>query len=163
DDVPGPRPLRLRPQPPARRGGPVQRQGARLPRTRPEVRQGGRGAFLPDAVQQARLREPRPRPRPRHRRPPAHRHALLHGAGRAARTSVNWAIGLVGAFYLMTIALGFGATALVGRERILAHDPAGNTAAPLLARELGQDVAGRIGGEIMLAFVASVAFATILA
>jgi cation/acetate symporter len=82
---------------------------------------------------------------------------------RAARTSVNWAIGLVGAFYLMTIALGFGATALVGRKEIIAHDPAGNTAAPLLARELGRHVAGRIGGDIMLAFVASVAFATILA
>ncbi|MCO5969873.1 solute symporter family protein [Actinoallomurus soli] len=82
---------------------------------------------------------------------------------RAARTSVNWAIGLVGAFYLMTIALGFGATALVGRREILARDPAGNTAAPLLARELGRHVAGRIGGDVMLAFVASVTFATILA
>ena len=84
-------------------------------------------------------------------------------SGRAARTSVNWAIGLVGAFYLMTLALGFGATALVGRTAILAQDPSGNAAAPQLARALGEQVAGRIGGEIMLAFIASVAFATILA
>jgi cation/acetate symporter len=83
--------------------------------------------------------------------------------GRAARTSVNWAIGLVGAFYLMTLALGFGATALVGRSTIVAQDPSGNTAAPQLARALGEGIAGEIGGDIMLAFVASVAFATILA
>ncbi|MCW2883857.1 MAG: cation acetate symporter [Streptosporangiaceae bacterium] len=83
--------------------------------------------------------------------------------GRAARTSVNWAIGLVGAFYLMTLALGFGATALVGRSNIIAQDPSGNTAAPQLARALGEELAGKLGGEIMLAFVASVAFATILA
>ena len=30
-----------------------------------------------------------------------------------ARTSVNWAIGLIGAFYLMTLVLGFGAAALL--------------------------------------------------
>lgn len=34
---------------------------------------------------------------------------------KAARKSVNWAIGNIGAFYLMTIALGFGAAALVSR------------------------------------------------
>ncbi|WP_296605330.1 cation acetate symporter, partial [Nocardioides sp.] len=32
---------------------------------------------------------------------------------KAARTSVLWAIGLIGAFYLMTLALGFGAAALL--------------------------------------------------
>ena len=32
---------------------------------------------------------------------------------RDARTSVLWAIGLIGAFYLMTLALGFGAAALL--------------------------------------------------
>ena len=30
-----------------------------------------------------------------------------------ARTSVNWAIGLIGSFYLMTLVLGFGAAALL--------------------------------------------------
>ena len=34
---------------------------------------------------------------------------------KAARKSVNWAIGNIGAFYLMTIALGFGAAALLSR------------------------------------------------
>ena len=34
---------------------------------------------------------------------------------KAARKSVNWAIGNIGAFYLMTIALGFGAAALISR------------------------------------------------
>jgi SSS family transporter len=82
---------------------------------------------------------------------------------RTARTSVNWAIGLIGGFFLMTLALGFGAAALVGHKEIVAQDPAGNAAVPQLARELGQHLAGRVGGDIVLAFVASVAFATILA
>ena len=38
---------------------------------------------------------------------------------KAARKSVNWAIGNIGAFYLMTIALGFGAAALVSRIDLL--------------------------------------------
>ncbi len=38
---------------------------------------------------------------------------------KAARKSVNWAIGNIGAFYLMTIALGFGAAALVSRTTLL--------------------------------------------
>jgi cation/acetate symporter len=83
--------------------------------------------------------------------------------GRAARTSVSWAIGLVGVFYLMTLALGFGAAALVGRQAIVAQDPSGNTAAPQLAQAVGEHVGGRLGGDVMLAFIGAVAFATILA
>jgi cation/acetate symporter len=82
---------------------------------------------------------------------------------RAARKSVIWGIWIIGSFYLMTLALGFGAAALVGPEEIIAQDPAGNTAAPQLAREIGADFFGTTGGTIMLAFIASVAFATILA
>ncbi|GAA4202932.1 solute symporter family protein [Actinocatenispora rupis] len=82
---------------------------------------------------------------------------------RTARASVNWAIGLVGVFYLMTLALGFGAAALVGHAAITAQDPAGNTAAPQLAHVLGHEVAGRYGAGILLAVIAAVAFATILA
>ena len=81
---------------------------------------------------------------------------------RAARRSVNWAIGLIGSFYLMTLALGFGAAALVGTATIKAQNPAGNTAAPQLAEQLGGGP-GTAGGAILLAFIASVAFATILA
>ena len=83
--------------------------------------------------------------------------------GRAARRSVAWAIGLVGAFYLMVPVLGFGAAALVGRHAIVAQDPSGNTAAPQLARAVGEHVGGRVGGDVLLAFIGAVAFATILA
>jgi cation/acetate symporter len=82
---------------------------------------------------------------------------------RAARRSVNWAIGLIGSFYLMTLALGFGAAALVGGAAITAQDKAGNTAAPQLAQALGTDLAGETGGATLLAIIAAVAFATILA
>ena len=37
---------------------------------------------------------------------------------KAARKSVNWAIGNIGAVYLMTIALGFGAAALLSRTNL---------------------------------------------
>ncbi len=82
---------------------------------------------------------------------------------RAARKSVVWGIWIIGSFYLMTLALGFGAAALVGPDEIIAQDPAGNTAAPQLARAIGADFFGTTGGTVMLAFIASVAFATILA
>ena len=79
-----------------------------------------------------------------------------------ARRSVQWAIGIIGTFYLFTLALGFGAAALVGTGVIRTANPGGNTAAPQLAEELGGG-AGSMGGAIFLAFIASVAFATILA
>ena len=83
---------------------------------------------------------------------------------KAARKSVLWAIGIIGSFYLMTIALGFGAAALVGPEAIRAQSGAsGNTAAPQLAQVLGEDFFGETGGTILLAVIAAVAFATILA
>jgi cation/acetate symporter len=45
---------------------------------------------------------------------------------KAARKSVNWAIGNIGAFYLMTIALGFGAAALVSKYSLMRQvDPTG--------------------------------------
>ncbi|MET7639045.1 cation acetate symporter [Streptomyces sp. NPDC005438] len=80
----------------------------------------------------------------------------------AARKSVNWAIGIIGAFYLMTIALGFGAAALLSPEEITKNDKAGNTAAPLLAEAVGGG-SGSTGGAILLAMISAVAFATILA
>jgi cation/acetate symporter len=80
-----------------------------------------------------------------------------------ARKSVVWGIWIIGSFYLMTLALGFGAAAIVGPDAIIAQDPAGNTAAPQLARAVGEEVFGSTGGTVMLAFIASVAFATILA
>ncbi|WP_155371672.1 solute symporter family protein [Catellatospora vulcania] len=83
---------------------------------------------------------------------------------KAARKSVLWAIGIIGTFYLMTLALGFGAAALVGSEAITAQDKGGNTAAPQLAQVLGEKfLGGANGGAAMLAIIAAVAFATILA
>jgi cation/acetate symporter len=83
---------------------------------------------------------------------------------RAARKSVLWAIGIIGVFYLLTLALGFGAAALVGSANITAQDKAGNTAAPQLARELGiRYLGGDTGGATLQAIIAAVAFATILA
>lgn len=122
---------------------------------------------------------------------------------KAARTSVVWAMILIGAFYIMTTFLGFGAATLVGKgnigvraegesarahidaqhaaalaqsdpqarasalakvqdleARFAAHEPIvtapnSNLAAPLLAHELG--------GDVLMSFVAAIAFATILA
>jgi len=83
---------------------------------------------------------------------------------RIARKSVLWAIGIIGTFYLFTLALGFGAAALVGSKAITAQDKAGNTAAPQLARDLGtRYLGGETGGSVLLAIIAAVAFATILA
>ena len=72
-----------------------------------------------------------------------------------ARRSVVWAIALIGAFYLFTLALGYGAAAIVGPDRILKAPGGQNSAAPLLAFELG--------GVILLGVISAVAFATILA
>ena len=82
-------------------------------------------------------------------------------SSKAARKSVLWAIGLIGTFYLMTLALGFGAAALVGHEAITKQSAGGNSAAPQLAEALGG--VGTTTGAIMLAVIAAVAFATILA
>jgi len=74
---------------------------------------------------------------------------------RAARLSVVYATGFIGYFYLIIPIVGFGASALVGRDVILAMDRGGNMAAPLVAELLG--------GTPFLGFIAAVAFATILA
>ncbi|GIH92735.1 cation acetate symporter [Planobispora siamensis] len=80
-----------------------------------------------------------------------------------ARKSVLWGIGIIGTFYLLTLVLGFGAAALVGSKTIAAQDAAGNTAAPQLAQAVGEAIFGEVGGTILLAIIAAVAFATILA
>ncbi|HYO40997.1 MAG TPA: cation acetate symporter [Nocardioidaceae bacterium] len=72
-----------------------------------------------------------------------------------ARKSVVWAIWLIGLFYLFTLTLGYGAAAMVGQDRIKAAPGVENSAAPLLAYELG--------GTLLLGVISAVAFATILA
>ena len=72
-----------------------------------------------------------------------------------ARRSVVWAIWAIGIFYLFTLVLGYGAGALVTPDVILAAPGGVNSAAPLLAFELG--------GTVLLGIISAVAFATILA
>jgi cation/acetate symporter len=81
---------------------------------------------------------------------------------KAARSSVMWAVVLIGAFYVMTTFLGFGARAVLGTGGEEAAGKGGNLAAPLLAEELGGGK-GTFGGDLFLAVIAAVAFATILA
>jgi cation/acetate symporter len=85
-------------------------------------------------------------------------------SARTARRSVLWAIGIIGTFYLFTLALGFGAAALVTTNAVKTASASGNTAAPQLAQVLGEKYfGGEMGGVIFLAVIAAVAFATILA
>jgi cation/acetate symporter len=74
---------------------------------------------------------------------------------KAARSSVFYATGLIGYFYLVTFILGFGSSVLVGRAALTGVDKGGNMAAPMLAEALG--------GTPFLGFISAVAFATILA
>jgi cation/acetate symporter len=74
---------------------------------------------------------------------------------REARRSVVWAIVLIGVFYLFTLVLGYGAGALVGPNEIKAAPGGVNSAAPLLALNLG--------GPVLLGLISAIAFATILA
>ena len=76
-------------------------------------------------------------------------------SAKEARRSVVWAIWLIGIFYLFTLVLGYGAGAIVGPEAIMSSPGKANSAAPLLAYELG--------GVFLLGIISAVAFATILA
>jgi cation/acetate symporter len=81
---------------------------------------------------------------------------------KAARVSVVWGMGLVGLCNICFIFTGFAAAYYVGADRILAADPGGNLAVPLLAQYLGGG-ADTLSGNLFLAFVAAVACATIVA
>ena len=106
---------------------------------------------------------------------------------KSARISVGWAMGLIGAFYLLITIMGLGAGTIVGQHDIGKHlrdtqairyiirhpeaatqlnaelaqsgyivpEKNSNLAAPLLANA--------VGGPLLVAFIAAVAFATILA
>jgi cation/acetate symporter len=81
---------------------------------------------------------------------------------KAARSSVVVAIFLIGFFYLLTTFIGFGARAFLGEAGVEAAGKGGNLAAPNLAQFLGGGE-GTFGGDLFLAVIAGVAFATILA
>ena len=80
---------------------------------------------------------------------------------RAARKSVGWAVLLIGLFYIMIMIIGVGARAILGSGAEEAS-AGGNLAIPLLVEELGGG-AGTVGGDVFLAVVSAIAFATILA
>ena len=108
-------------------------------------------------------------------------------SAKAARTSVAWAMILIGSFYVMTTFLGFGAATIVGKAYIGPHVTGGAALKyiakhPAQAAKLNEEfkknqflvttpntnqaallLAERLGGGLFLAFVAAVAFATILA
>jgi cation/acetate symporter len=73
---------------------------------------------------------------------------------KTARSSVVWAMLIIGSFYILTTFLGFGAATIVGRD-FIAKNGGTNMSAPLLAQTLG--------GDLFFAFISAIAFATILA
>ena len=79
-----------------------------------------------------------------------------------ARVSVNWAMGIIGGFYILTLFLGMGSAMKVGAAKIASIDAGGNMAGPLLAQYIGGGADSMLG-NLFLAFVAAVAFATIVA
>ncbi|MBP0623105.1 solute symporter family protein [Cupriavidus consociatus] len=81
---------------------------------------------------------------------------------RTARSSVLWAMLWIGVCHLMIIVIGFSAAYYVGPSTILAADKGGTLAAPLLAQYLGGG-ANSFAGNLLLGWVAAVAFATIVA
>jgi cation/acetate symporter len=79
-----------------------------------------------------------------------------------ARLSVIWAMIIIGGFYLLTLIIGNGAALHVGATAISGLDKGGNMAAPLLAQYIGGGAESALG-NFFLAFIAAVAFATIVA
>ncbi|GBL55010.1 cation acetate symporter [Pseudomonas sp. R3.Fl] len=79
---------------------------------------------------------------------------------REARKSVFYATGFIGYFYLLLIAVGFGAIVMVG------NDPAFRTAEGALiggGNMVAVHLAQAVGGNLFLGFICAVTFATILA
>ncbi len=80
----------------------------------------------------------------------------------AARKSVIVAMFLIGFFYILTTLLGFGSAVWVTPQISAGVDPGGNMSNLLLAQMLGNMIYP-VFGDIFLAFLCAVAFATILA
>ncbi|MBY4127558.1 cation/acetate symporter ActP [Rhodococcus fascians] len=78
-----------------------------------------------------------------------------------ARKSAVWAVGLIGVFNVLIAFLGLSARAVLGTDGIETAGPGGNLALPALAQYLGGGQT--FGGDLVLALLAAVAFATILA
>ncbi|WCB96498.1 Cation/acetate symporter ActP [Baekduia alba] len=82
----------------------------------------------------------------------------------AARRSMGWAIALIGGFFALLVLLGFATRYVLGTspEAVIATKSGGNLAVPLMAEVLGGGP-GTTAGDLLLAVVSAVAFATILA
>ena len=80
----------------------------------------------------------------------------------AARKSVIIAMFIIGTFYILTTLLGFGSAINVSPQIISGVDKGGNMANLLLAQMLGNEIYPLLG-DLLLAFLCAVAFATILA
>ena len=74
---------------------------------------------------------------------------------RAARNSAAVAISIFMVFFLMLPIFGYAALNEIGKKAIVAANPAGNSAGPMLAE--------KVGGDVLYALVAGVTITTILA
>ncbi|QOV37847.1 cation acetate symporter [Streptomyces ferrugineus] len=81
---------------------------------------------------------------------------------RQVRRSMSWAVSSVALFVLVITVVGFGATALIGREVIAGADPQGNTAYLLASRAVfGADVS--TAESLLFTAVTTAIFLTVLA
>jgi len=81
---------------------------------------------------------------------------------KAARKSIVVALFINSTFFFLINLIGFGAALYLTPQLISSVDKGGNMATLLLAQMLGGG-AGTLGGDMFLAFICAVAFATILA
>ncbi len=79
-----------------------------------------------------------------------------------ARKSVVIAMSLIATFQLTVTVLGLGAALYVTPQQIMAIDKGGNMAALMMTQFIGGGP-GTIGGDLLLAFICAVAFATVIA
>ncbi|MEU5363444.1 cation acetate symporter [Streptomyces sp. NPDC005925] len=83
-------------------------------------------------------------------------------SARQVRRSMSWAVSCVALFVLVVTVIGFGATALIGREGVAQVDPQGNTAYLLGSRAaLGTDVSS--AETFLFTTVTTAVFLTVLA
>ena len=83
-------------------------------------------------------------------------------SAKEARKSIVIALFINSSFFFLINLIGFGAALYLTPQLISSVDKGGNMATLLLAQLLGGG-AGSLGGDIFLAFICAVAFATILA
>jgi cation/acetate symporter len=79
---------------------------------------------------------------------------------RQARTSVLWATGWIGYFYILTFIIGFGAITFIAADPAYLDASGAVHVQPNMAAVL---LANALGGNLFLGLVSAVAFATILA